>query len=99
MTQYTEIIKCIVELLLAVASAILIPYIKQKVSAAKLEKLIRYADIAVTAAQQIYTPEEWDIKKKYVQDFLTSKGYDINLTEVDAAIEAAVTRVKKELGA
>ena len=47
MTQYTEIIKCIVELLLAVASAILIPYIKQKVSAAKLEKLIRYADIAV----------------------------------------------------
>ena len=87
MTQYTEIIKCIVELLLAVASAILIPYIKQKVSAAKLEKLIRY------------TPEEWDIKKKYVQDFLTSKGYDINLTEVDAAIEAAVKRVKKELGA
>lgn len=62
-------------------------------------KLIRYADIAVTAAQQIYTPEEWDIKKKYVQDFLTSKGYDINLTEVDAAIEAAVKRVKKELGA
>lgn len=46
-----------------------------------------------------YTPEEWDIKKKYVQDFLTSKGYDINLTEVDAAIEAAVKRVKKELGA
>jgi hypothetical protein len=34
-----------------------------------------------------------------VQDFLTSKGYDINLTEVDAAIEAAVKRVKKELGA
>ena len=99
MTQYTEIIKCIVELLLAVASAILIPYIKQKVSAAKLEKLIRYADIAFTAAQQIYTPEEWDVKKKYVQDFLTSKGYDSNLTEVDAAIEAAVKRVKKELGA
>ena len=58
-----------------------------------------YADIAVTAAQQIYTPEEWDVKKKYVQDFLTSKGYDVNLTEVDAAIEAAVKRVKKELGA
>ena len=99
MTQYTEIIKCIVELLLALASALLLPYIKQKISAAKLEKLIRYAEIGVAAAQQLYTPQEWDIKKKYVQDFLASKGYDINLTEVDAAIEAAVKRVKKELGA
>lgn len=97
--DYTEIIKAVVELLLAIVSAFLIPYIKQRVSAAKLEKLIRYADIAVTAAQQIYTPEEWDVKKQYVRDFLESKGYDVNLTEVDAAIEAAVKRVKKELGA
>lgn len=97
--DYTEIIKAVVELLLAIVSAFLIPYIKQRVSAAKLEKLIRYADIAVTAAQQIYTPEEWDVKKQYVRDFLESKGYDVNLTEVDATIEAAVKRVKKELGA
>ena len=97
--DYTEIIKAVVELLLAIVSAFLIPYIKQRVSAAKLEKLIRYADIAVTAAQQIYTPEEWDVKKQYVRDFLERKGYDVNLTEVDATIEAAVKRVKKELGA
>jgi len=97
--QITEIIKSVVELILALASAILIPYIRQKISSARLEKLMRYTDIAVAAAQQIYTPEEWEVKKKYVQDFLKEKGYDVELTEVDATIEAAVKRVKKELGA
>lgn len=97
--DYTEITNLVIKLLVALLSAFLIPYIKQRVSAGKLEKLIRYTDIAVTAAQQIYTPEEWDVKKQYVRDFLSNLGYNVDSEKVDATIEAAVKRIKKELGA
>ena len=86
--DWTNIILAIISLLVAVAEAFLIPWIKPKWDNAKIERLSRYVEVGVSAAEQLFTTEQWAEKKSYVQSFLASKGYNVNLTEVDAAIEA-----------
>ena len=95
--DWTNIILAIISLLVAVAEAFLIPWIKTKGDNAKIERLSRYVEVGVSAAEQLFTTEQWAEKKSYVQSFLASKGYNVNLTEVDAAIEAAVIRLHNEL--
>lgn len=95
--DYTKIIVSIIALLCALAEAFLIPWIRERVSADKLRKLEQYARIGVTAAEQLFATEQWQEKKRYVQMFLDIKGYKIETTEVDAAIEAAVLSLHKQL--
>ena len=95
--DWTNIILAIISLLVAVAEAFLIPWIKTTWDNAKIERLSRYVEVGVSAAEQLFTTEQWAEKKSYVQSFLASKGYNVNLTEVDAAIEAAVIRLHNEL--
>lgn len=95
--NYTEIILAIISLLVAIAEAFFIPWLKTKLSADKLAKLESLVNIGVYAAEQLFTPEQWAEKKQYVQQFLADKGYKVNTTEVDAAIESAVIRLKNNL--
>lgn len=59
--------------------------------------MMRWIEIAVMAAQQMYHGLNGSERKEYVQQFLLSKGYDISSKEVDNAIEAAVLKLHKEL--
>lgn len=97
LVDFTEIVKLIVELMIAIISAIIIPWLKNKWDADKITKLMKYVDIGVLAAEQLFTTEQWAEKKIYVQEFLSGKGYKISEVEVDAAIESAVKRIKTEL--
>ena len=95
--NWTNIILALISLLVAIIEAFLIPWIKTKWDNTKIEKMSRYVEIGVSAAEQLFDTEQWVEKKSYVQSFLASKGYNVNLTEVDAAIEAAVIRIHNEL--
>lgn len=97
MIDLTLIANAAIELALTVATAILIPLLKTKWDANRIEKMMKYVDIGVLAAEQLYTVEEWAKKKEYVQVFLASKGYRIDSIEVNSAIESAVKRIKAEL--
>jgi hypothetical protein len=81
-----------------IASTYLIPWLKTKLDTAKLEKMNKWVAIGVSAAQQLYTQEQWAEKKQYVVNFLKTKGYNADLQEVDAAIEAEVIRLHNQLG-
>ena len=95
--NWTNIILAIISLLVALIEAFLIPWSRTKWDNTKIEKMTRYVEIGVAAAEQLFDTEQWAEKKSYVQSFLASKGYNVNLTEVDAAIEAAVIRIHNEL--
>ena len=93
MTDLTPIINIIIALLGALVTAFVIPWIKRKLSKEDQENLIFWVKIAVSAAQQISGAE----RLKYVLNFLKSKGFDVDLPEVQAAIEAEVLRLHQEL--
>ena len=91
----TDIIEAVVVLLSALVTTFLLPYIRQKLSDEKRQKLIFWIETAVKAAEQIYGSKTGQQKKDYVVAFLLSKGIVANVDEVTALIESEVYKLTK----
>ena len=99
MTDLTPIINAAVALLAAIITAFVIPWIKRKTTAQDRETMLAWVEIAVAAAQQLYHNLDGAARKEYVVKFLAEKGYSIDDTALDNAIEAAVLKLHRELEA
>lgn len=97
MTDLTPVINAFIALIAALITAFVVPWIKRNTSAKDREELLKWVEIAVMAAQQLYHQLDGSKRKEYVLDFLREKGYDVTSTEVDNAIEAAVLKLHQEL--
>ena len=80
--DYTQIISAVIALISALVSAFLIPWLKTKIDADKLQTLRTYVEIGVKAAEQLYTATDGAAKKAETSDKL---------------IEAAVLQLHHEL--
>lgn len=95
--ELTEVVKIMIELIVAIASLWLVPWIKAKLSAEEIADMLRWVEIAVSAAEQLYDAAQGGAKKLYVIKFLRDKGYSVDSKEVDTAIEAAVLKLHRGL--
>ena len=95
--DYTQIIAAVIALISALVSAFLIPWIKTKIDADKLQTVQAYVEIGVKAAEHLYAASEGDKKKAYVISFLAGKGIKFDVETVDKLIEAAVLQLHHEL--
>lgn len=85
------IVKVLIPILGAIITYILVPFFKQKTTKEQRDNIYFWVKIAVGAAEQIYKEKgQGKLKKDYVIDFLTSKGINITIQELDILIEAAV---------
>lgn len=99
-----QMISKLVELALTVialiVSAYVIPYLKSKIGADKMQLIQEFVEACVRAAEQIYTKEDWKLKKDYVTKLVTEKATDLgiglNEAEIDAIIEGIVNYVKHD---
>ena len=96
-TEIAGIIKLAIELVIACASLWLVPWLRAKLNAEQVADMLRWVEIAVSAAEQLYDAARGDEKKKYVVSFLEDHGYRVDDDEVDLAIEAAVLKLHSEL--
>lgn len=100
----TKVTECVLTVIVLIVSAYVIPWLKTKISEEKLEELERFCEQAVRAAEQLYTPEEYKLKKAYVLSLINEQieklGLGLNEAEIDAIIEGIVNYVKhnKEYG-
>lgn len=91
MIDLTPIVEAIVALVAAIITAFVIPWLKGKIDADKLEEIELWVTVAVEAAEQLYTGSGRGAEKKaYVVEFLNSKGFKIDAETLDKLIEAAV---------
>ena len=95
--EITEIAKILIELVVAIASLWLVPWLRAKLNAEQVADMLRWVEIAVSAAEQLYDAAQGSAKKQYVLDFLRDRGYEADEDELDLAIEAAVLRLHKEI--
>ena len=96
MIDLTPIINAAIKLIGLLIAVFVIPWIKGKIDAQKLEKIMGWVKIAVNAAEQIYNESGMGEKKKeYVLNFLASKGYTLDPEKIDAMIEAAVYELQQ----
>ena len=89
----TDIIEAVVVLISAIITTFLLPYIRQKLSDEKRQKLIFWIETAVKAAEQLYGSKAGQQKKDYVVAFLLSKGIVADIDEVTALIESEVYKL------
>jgi len=99
MTDLTPIINAFVALVAALISAFLIPWIKRQTSAKDREELLKWVEIAVAAAEQLFYSTQGTEKKKFVVAFLEEKGLTYSEDELNTAIEGAVLKLHRQLGA
>ena len=95
--DYTQIISAVIALISALISAFLIPWIKTKIDADKLQTLRTYVEIGVKAAEQLYAATDGEEKKAYVINFLAEHGIRFDVSTIDQLIEAAVLQLHHEL--
>ena len=96
MVDLTPIITAVLTLIFSLITAFLIPYIKTKVSAEQFAAIKLWAQVAVQAAEMLYVGSgRGEEKKKYVIEFLNSKGFTLNAEEIENLIESAVLELKQ----
>lgn len=85
----------------AIITGYLIPWLNAKFEGQELERFLYYAKMAVQFANQTFTPEQWQQKKKTVTQYLQQVIADkikITITDedLDKIIEALVYEAKQE---
>lgn len=99
MTDLTPVINAFIALFAALITAFVIPWIRRNTSEKDREELLKWVEIAVAAAQQLYHQLDGAQRKEYVRNYLSAKGYDVSDKDVDNAIEAAVLKLHRDLEA
>lgn len=81
----------------AVITAYVIPWIKSNISSSDMDRIVYWVTFAVRCADQLFTKEEWEQKKKYVYSYVVDmvRKKKITLTEQDIniLIEAMVNEI------
>ena len=95
--ELTEIIKLAIELVVAIVSLWLVPWLRARLNAEQVSDMLRWVEIAVSAAEQLYDDLGGKQKKAYVMSFLHDRGYAVDEEELSLMIEAAVLRLHKEI--
>lgn len=87
--DWTILVEIAIFCLIAVIAVVLIPWLKEKLGAERVNQLWRWVCLAVQAAEQLFGPGTGEQKKQYVSDFLAENGVEVT-PDVDVMIEAAV---------
>lgn len=94
----TPVFQALLALAASLVSALLLPYIRSRTSAAQQQELWGWVRIAVSAAEQLYNGSgRGEEKKAYVLDWLQKRGFRLDAETLDALVEAAVRQLKEPL--
>ena len=93
-TLFMQFIQLLIILILGLVTAYVVPFIKTKVSKDQMELLLYYVNIAVKAASQIYSKEQWKEKKEYCMQYIKNIiDEKMNITLSDEEISTLIEGV------
>lgn len=97
MTNLTPVFNALITLIFTLLTVFLVPWIKANLTAKQTDQLVKWAEIAAAAAQQLYWSFDGETRKQHALELLAEKGFDIDSAEVQNALEAAVLKLHSEL--
>ncbi|MBR4855120.1 MAG: hypothetical protein IKU94_00650 [Bacteroidaceae bacterium] len=98
MIDITPLINVLIALFATVVASFVLPWVSVNTTAKQRENLVKWAEIAVAAAQQLYHQESGTDRLEYALELMESKGFNIDDGSVRDAIEAAVLKLHQGLG-
>ena len=94
-----ELMAYLAAALAAVAAYVLVPLARAKLGSQRADRLIRWAEIAVQAAEQVFAGAgRGSEKKAYAQKLLAGRTEGCTPEETDALIEAAAYSARQKGG-
>ena len=81
----------------ALAVRYLLPWVQARTTAQQREHLLSWAEIAVSAAQQLYHQSNGERRLLHALSVLEKQGFDVDEQQVRAAVEAAVLKLHREI--
>ena len=96
MIDLAPLINILIAAAAVAVSVFVIPWLNSKTTAQQREGLLRWVDIAVAAAQQLYHQCSGKDRLDYALSLLAEQGYDVDLRQVRDAVEAAVLKLHAE---
>lgn len=99
MIDLTPVFNAAIALVAVLLTTFLVPWIKTKLNKEQTDSLLKWAEIAAAAAQQLYWDLDGETRKQHALELLAEKGFDINTAEVQNALEAAVLKLHSALEA
>ena len=97
MIDITPVVNAAIMLVAILLTTFLIPWIKANLTVKQTESLLKWAEIAAAAAQQLYWDMDGETRKQHALELLAEKGFDVNSAEVQNALEAAVLKLHSAL--
>lgn len=89
----TAIINAVIALLAAIVTYRVIPWIKAKTTNEQQAYMRALVKAGVYAAEQLYKTEGMGkMKLEYVKSFLQQHGFDVDVTEIEAAVSEYINR-------
>lgn len=89
------IVEAAFALIVAIITAVVVPYIKSRTTATQQAEIAAWVRIAVTAAEQVYTGTGRGAEKKaFVVNWLEQHGITLDGIKLDTMIESAVYELK-----
>lgn len=96
MIDITDIVIAAVTLIVAIITAVVIPFVKGRTTAEQFAHIKMWVGIAVDAAEQVFRGSGRGAEKKeYVVEFLRQRGIKLDADEISAMIEAEVFKLKQ----
>lgn len=94
-----QILELAAMIVMGLITAYVVPFLKSKITKDQMETLLYYVNVAVKAASQIYTKEQWAEKKDYCMKYIKTVVDDklsITLTdeEISTLIEGVLNGLK-----
>ena len=93
MIDLTPLFNAIIAAAAVAISLFFIPWLRSRTTAEQRSDLLRWADIAVAAAQQLYHQCSGQTRLDYALSLLAERGYNVDLRQVRDAVEAAVLKL------
>ena len=94
MIDLTKIFEAVIALAAALVTTFLIPWIKQRLTAGQQEALESIIETAVLASEQLYGSGMGKEKLKAALDYIESKGYKVDVQQIEAAVYALINADK-----
>ena len=87
MIDLTPFINAVIALIAAIITWKLIPWIQARTTNEQQATIAALIKVGVYAAEQLYkTPGMGKAKFEYVQRYLASKGYSVDIADIEAAV-------------
>lgn len=93
MINLTPLCNALIAAVAVVISLFVIPWLRSKTTAEQRSHLLKWVDIAVAAAQQLYHQCSGQTRLDYALSLLAEQGFNVDLRQVRDAVEAAVLKL------